>query len=89
MCLLKTDDGFEVFASSDDARHEVRFFEDEEAAYFYLFGVLAAESVRNGQLLPAAPTYATRLENISKYLRQRNSHNYPPIPVRVRNSRRG
>ena len=69
MCLLKTDDGFEVFASSDDARLEVRFFEDEEAAYFYLFGVLAAESVRNGQLLPAAPAYTTRLENISKYLR--------------------
>jgi hypothetical protein len=89
MCLLKTDDGFEVFASSDDARHEVRFFEDEEAAYFYLFGVLVAESVRNGQLLPAVPTYATRTENISKYLRERNSHNYPPNPVRVLNSRRG
>jgi hypothetical protein len=89
MCLLKTDDGFEVFASSDDARHEVRFFEDEEAAYFYLFGVLAAESVRNGRLLPAAPTYTTRLENISKYLRARNSHNYPPNTVRVLISRRG
>ena len=47
MCLAKTDDGFEVFASSDDARHEVRFLEDEEAAYFYLFGVLAAECVSN------------------------------------------
>jgi hypothetical protein len=89
MCLLKTDDGFEVFASSDDARLEVRFFEDEEAAYFYLFGVLAAESVRNGQLLPAVPSYTARLENISKYLRERNSHNYPPNPVRVLNSRRG
>jgi hypothetical protein len=89
MCLLKTDDGFEVFASSDDARLEVRFFEDEEAAYFYLFGVLAAEAVRNGQLLPAAPTYTTRLENISKYLRARNSHNSTPNPVRVLNSRRG
>ena len=53
MCLVKTDDGFEVFASSDEARHEVRFFEDEEAAYFYLFGVLAAEAVRNGWLGPA------------------------------------
>jgi hypothetical protein len=89
MCLLKTDDGFEVFASSDDARLEVRFFEDEEAAYFYLFGVLVAESVRNGQLLPAGPAYTTRLENIAKYLRARNSHNYPPNPVRVLNSRRG
>lgn len=75
MCLLKTDDGFEVFASSDDARHEVRFFEDEEAAYFYLFGVLAAEAVRNARLLPAAPAYSTRLEDISKYLQARISHN--------------
>ena len=52
MCLLKTDSGFEVFASSDEARHEVRFFEDEEAAYFYLFGVLVADAVRNGSLRP-------------------------------------
>jgi hypothetical protein len=89
MCLLKTNDGFEVFASSDEARHEVRFFEDEEAAYFYLFGVLAAEAIRNGRLLPVAPTSRTRRENISKYLRQRISHNYPPNPVRVLNSRRG
>jgi hypothetical protein len=52
MCLLSTDGGFEVFSAADDARHEVRFFEDEEAAYFYLFGVLAAEAVRNGRLSP-------------------------------------
>jgi hypothetical protein len=83
MCLIKTDDGFEVFASSDDARHEVRFFEDEEAAYFYLFGVLVAESVRNGRLLPAGSTHTAAVENISKYLRARNSHNSPPNPVRV------
>jgi hypothetical protein len=38
----------------DGARHEARSFTDEEAAYFYLFGVLAAEAVRNGALLPAA-----------------------------------
>jgi hypothetical protein len=50
MCLVKTKSGFEVFSCADDARHEVRFFEDEEAAYFYLFGVLAAEAVRNGTL---------------------------------------
>jgi hypothetical protein len=75
MCLLKTDDGFEVFASSDDARHEVRFFEDEEAAYFYLFGVLAAEAVRNGQLLPGVPPYTVGVANISKYLQARISHN--------------
>jgi hypothetical protein len=52
MCLFKTDGGYEVFSCAEDARHEVRFFEDEEAAYFYLFGVLAAESLRNGRLSP-------------------------------------
>ena len=52
MCLFKTDGGYEVFSCAEDARHEVRFFEDEEAAYFYLFGVLAAEAVRHGQLSP-------------------------------------
>jgi hypothetical protein len=52
MCLFKTDGGYEVFSCAEDARHEVRFFEDEEAAYFYLFGVLAAESLRNGRLTP-------------------------------------
>ncbi|HEY0932487.1 MAG TPA: hypothetical protein VGD91_01985 [Trebonia sp.] len=52
MCLFKTDGGYEVFSCAEDARHEVRFFEEEEAAYFYLFGVLAAESLRNGRLTP-------------------------------------
>jgi hypothetical protein len=52
MCLFKTDGGYEVFSCAEDARHEVRFFEDEEAAYFYLFGVLAAEALRNGRLSP-------------------------------------
>jgi hypothetical protein len=52
MCLFKTDGGYEVFSCAEDARHEVRFFEDEEAAYFYLFGVLAAEAVRHGRLGP-------------------------------------
>ena len=52
MCLFKTDGGYEVFSCAEDARHEVRFFEDEEAAYFYLFGVLAAEAVRHGRLSP-------------------------------------
>ena len=52
MCLFKTDGGYEVFSCAEDARHEVRFFEDEEAAYFYLFGVLAAEALRNGRLTP-------------------------------------
>jgi hypothetical protein len=52
MCLFKTDGGYEVFSCAEDARHEVRFFEDEEAAYFYLFGVLSAEALRSGRLTP-------------------------------------
>ena len=52
MCLFKTDGGYEVFSCAEDARHEVRFFEEEEAAYFYLFGVLAAEALRSGRLSP-------------------------------------
>jgi hypothetical protein len=52
MCVLKADGGFEVFSRTDDARLDVSFFEDEEAAYFYLFGVLAAEAVRSGRLGP-------------------------------------
>ncbi|MBV9205431.1 MAG: hypothetical protein JO037_08510 [Actinobacteria bacterium] len=55
MCLIKADGGFEVFTRTDDARVDVRFFEDEEAAYFYLFGVLASEAVRSGRLRPAGP----------------------------------
>jgi hypothetical protein len=51
MCLVRTDDGFEVFNSLAGARHEVRIFEDEESAYFYLFGVLVAEALRNGLLV--------------------------------------
>jgi hypothetical protein len=50
MCLFKTEGGYEVFSCAEDARHEVRFFEEEESAYFYLFGVLAAEALRNGRL---------------------------------------
>jgi hypothetical protein len=55
MCLVETDGGFEVFSRTDDARLEVQFFADEEAAYFYLFGVLAAEAVRSGRLTPNEP----------------------------------
>jgi hypothetical protein len=51
-CLVKTDSGFEVFTAADSTRHEVRVFADEEAAYFYLFGLLAAEAVRDGRLSP-------------------------------------
>ncbi len=52
MCLVRTEDGFEVFNSLAAARHEVRVFQDEESAYFYLFGVLVAEAVRTGVLVP-------------------------------------
>ncbi len=52
MCLMRTVDGFEVFNSAAGARHEVRIFQDEESAYFYLFGVLVAEAVRTGALAP-------------------------------------
>jgi hypothetical protein len=55
MCLIQTDEGFEVFNAVDGARHEMRFFEDEESAYFYLFGVLAAEAVRTGRLANFGP----------------------------------
>jgi len=60
LCLMRGPGGFEVFMAMDGARHEARSFPDEEAAYFYLFGILAAESVRNGALLPAAATAAAR-----------------------------
>jgi hypothetical protein len=54
MCLIKTSEGFEVFNSLGGARHEVRVFNDEESAYFYLFGVLVADAVRTGLLAPRA-----------------------------------
>jgi hypothetical protein len=62
LCLLPGPDGYEVFMSMDGARHEARSFPDEEAAYFYLFGVLAAEAVRNGALQPAVVTVGARHE---------------------------
>jgi hypothetical protein len=52
LCLIDTATGYEVFSAAGGARHEVRFFQDEESAYFYLFGVLAAEAVRTGLLIP-------------------------------------
>ena len=82
MCLVEANDGFEVFSRTENARLEVQFFEDEEAAYFYLFGVLAAEAIRNGLLAPIGPDRANghgngatapgttaATENVSKYLR--------------------
>jgi hypothetical protein len=60
MCLLETAGGFEVFSSAGGARHEVRVFSDEESACFYLFGVLAADAVRTGVLVPGALPGASR-----------------------------
>jgi hypothetical protein len=54
MCLIQSEQGFEVFNAVAGARHEVRTFQDEESAYFYLFGVLAADAVRTGKLVPPA-----------------------------------
>jgi hypothetical protein len=62
LCLVRGPDGFEVFMALDGARHEARSFPDEEAAYFYLFGVLAAEAVRNDALLPAVAPAGARHE---------------------------
>jgi hypothetical protein len=54
MCLIQSDDGYEVFTSAGGSRHEVRLFHDEESAYFYLFGVLVADAVRTGALAPSS-----------------------------------
>jgi hypothetical protein len=94
MCLVKADGGFEVFSRTDDARLDVRFFEDEEAAYFYLFGVLAAEAVRSGRLRPGLPRErvngsrgpgvpSARTEDVSKYLRHRKLPKSASRPVIV------
>jgi hypothetical protein len=99
MCLVEADGGFEVFSRTDDARLEVHFFEDEEAAYFYLFGVLAAEAVRSGRLGPNEPARANGHSNgsgpvgpvgpsgpsgnVSKYLRERKLPNSASHPARV------
>ncbi len=50
LCLVQTEHGFEVFLYADGARHELQLFGTEEAACFYLFGVLTAEAVRTGAL---------------------------------------
>jgi len=95
MCLVKADGGFEVFGRTDDARLDVRFFEDEEAAYFYLFGVLAAEAVRSGRLRPGAlnghvngsrgpgQPSSSPAGNVSKYLRDEKLPKSTPHAVIV------
>jgi hypothetical protein len=98
MCLVKAEGGFEVFSCTDDARLEVHFFEDEEAAYFYLFGVLAAEAIRSRRLAPTRPNgyingsrgpagageARTVRENVSKYLRDRKLAKSLPRPDTVK-----
>lgn len=65
MCLLRADDRFEVFTASGGARHDTRWFADEESAYFYLFGVLAAEAVRIGTLGPRGlPTESAMADDV-------------------------
>jgi len=94
MCLVKADGGFEVFSRTADARLDVHFFEDEEAAYFYLFGVLAAEAVRSGRLRPGTPSgrvngsrgsvvSSASAENVSKYLRRKKLPKSSSQPVIV------
>lgn len=58
ICLVCTDTGFEVFSAADGVKREARLFNDEEAAYFYLFGLLAAEAVRDGRLVPPGTSSA-------------------------------
>jgi hypothetical protein len=50
LCLVQAGDTFEVYHSAGGAQHELQVFPTEESACFYLFGVLAAEAVRNGAL---------------------------------------
>ena len=97
MCLVKADGGFEVFSCTQDARLEVHFFEDEEAAYFYLFGVLAAEAIHSRRLGPTrsndyvngsrepgdGTVTASAREDVSKYLRSQNLPTSPSHPAMV------
>ena len=97
MCLVKADGGFEVFSCTQDARLEVHFFEDEEAAYFYLFGVLAAEAIHSRRLGPIRSNEAVNgsrepgdgtatmvaREDVSKYLRSENLPTSPSHPAMV------
>jgi hypothetical protein len=95
MCLVEADGGFEVFSRTEHARLEVRFFEDEEAAYFYLFGVLAAEAIRSGRLGPNGSAQANGhvngsvREDVSRTLRSRKLPKSAPRAARVLFSRRG
>jgi hypothetical protein len=60
MCLLETEQGFEVFQAAGGSRHELQTFATEESACFYLFGVLAAEAVRTGVIARVRSTSQSR-----------------------------
>ena len=49
-CLITADDGYDVFYSEHGGRHNLQHFDDEQAAFYYLFGRLAAVAVRSGRL---------------------------------------
>jgi hypothetical protein len=51
-CLITADDGFDVFYSEHGARHNLQHFDDEQAAFYYLFGRLSAVALRSGRLNP-------------------------------------
>ena len=69
LCLVQTEDVFEVFHSANGARHESQVFGTEEAACFYLFGVLAAES--GAQRVPG-----------TRRSRRSGLRPFPPSPAR-------
>jgi hypothetical protein len=58
ICLIQTDQGFEVFHAVAGDRQELQSFPTEQAAFFYLFGVLAADAVRTGSLARATASLA-------------------------------
>lgn len=51
-CLVTADDGFDVFYSEHGGRHNLQHFDDEQAAFYYLFGRLSAVALRSGRLSP-------------------------------------
>jgi hypothetical protein len=53
LCLVPAGQGFEVFRAAAGDRRDRQIFPTEEAACFYLFGVLAADAVRTGSLTRA------------------------------------
>jgi hypothetical protein len=62
-CLVECDGGFDVFYSERGTRRDLRRFADERAAYYYLFGQLAASAVRAGRLT-ARPAHESAQERL-------------------------